>query len=136
MHFLQKKFSLLLCQILPTLANLCMTNYMCATCVDTHYTKFLEYVWHKEDATAIGNQTLLQKLSNKFKLPTTMNIELENMDSPTDEMKTLTILHSIGIENKKSNCWINSILQCLLCKSIVWINSRNAHRLCRRMKTA
>ena len=117
--FCQEIFHCCCVKFCPALANLRTTNYMCATCVDTHYAKFLEYVWSKEDATAIENHTLLQKLNNEFKLkdidsvPTTMNVDLENMDSPTRETKTFTILHSVGIENKKSNCWINSILQCL-----------------------
>ena len=107
----------------PALANLLTTNYVCASCVNSHYAQFLEYVRTKEElVTAIDNNTVMEKLSNEFKLKEIYcdakctDIEYnkpELPDNPIHETGTLTMLQSRGMENKKSNCWLNSVLQCL-----------------------
>jgi hypothetical protein len=64
----------------------------------------------------------MEKLSNEFKLKEIYcdakctDIEYnkpELPDNPIHETGTLTMLQSRGMENKKSNCWLNSVLQCL-----------------------
>ena len=105
----------------PALASLETSNYVCASCVNIHYAEFLKYVWTKEDSTAIDNDLIMQQLSIEFNLKEvgcvtkSLSVENKNTDSFThdNKMETLTILHSRGMENKKSNCWLNSILQCL-----------------------
>ncbi len=63
----------------------------------------------------------MQQLSIEFNLKEvgcatkSLSVENKNTDSFThdNKMEMLTILQSRGMENKKSNCWLNSILQCL-----------------------
>jgi hypothetical protein len=99
----------------------------------THYAQFLEYIWTKADAAAIDNEAVMQKLSNKFKwkqehdVPKLINVEHKNISGPTPETTKLTNFHSIGIENKQSNCWLNSILQC---ESIICIPRRYTYKIC------
>ncbi|CAB3979111.1 kDa in NOF-FB transposable element [Paramuricea clavata] len=107
----------------PVLASLETSNYVCASFVNIHYAEFLKYVWTKEDQTAIDNDLIMHELSIEFNLKevgcatNSLSVENKNTDSYSfthdNKMETLTILHSRGMENKKSNCWLNSILQCL-----------------------
>ena len=63
----------------------------------------------------------MQQLSIEFNLKQvgcatkSFSVENKNTDSFThdNKMETLTILQSRGMENQKSNCWLNSILQCV-----------------------
>ena len=118
-------FSLSLCKALSCLSKISNVD-VCASCVNIPYAEFLELMLTREDPTTIDNNAIMQKLSTQFALQEITGVvksksvcnDRENKRNPNPSTDTLTVSPSIGIENKQSNCWLNSVLQCALITEI------------------
>ena len=107
-------------------AALKTVNYVCPSRIEQNYVAFVRFVMHEGGGIHVfSDGARIDELNEKFDLNSEhaqKHISTHVKDkrlSSSDEAVALTrwkvsrkLVH-VGMENKRSNCWLNCVLQCL-----------------------
>jgi ubiquitin C-terminal hydrolase len=119
--FCQESFHLECINFSENLARIGETNYFCTNCIYIQYIPFLNYVLNLTNVHDLSRNDVIATLYDEFSsvnrvLTTTkdsfFNKEADNVARQVNISYHVT--RERGMVNKKSNCWISSVLHCLL----------------------